>query len=149
MGINVRGVGHVVLKVRDLDRSAKFYREVIGLKEVARFQGRMVFFSATGQNHHDLALLGVGPGAPGPQQEGVGLYHVALKIGDRLEDLRAARAHLEAHGITKIRVTDHRVSQSIYLNDPDGNGLELFVDADPAIWRENPAAVATVEPLEL
>lgn len=149
MAINVRGVGHVVLKVRDLDRSAKFYREVLGLKEVARFQGRMVFFSATGQNHHDLALLAVGPGAPGPQQEGVGLYHVALKIGDRLEDLRAAKAHLEAHGITKIRVTDHRVSQSIYLNDPDGNGLELFVDADPAIWRENPAAVATVEPLEL
>ena len=149
MGINVRGVGHVVLKVRDLDRSAKFYREVIGLKEVARFQGRMVFFSATGQNHHDLALLAVGPDAPGPQQEGVGLYHVALKIGDRLEDLRAAKAHLEAHGITKIRITDHRVSQSVYLNDPDGNGLELFVDADPAIWRENPTAVATIEPLEL
>ena len=149
MGISVRGVGHVVLKVRDLDRSAKFYREVIGLKEVARFPGQMVFFSATGQNHHDLALLAVGPGAPGPQQEGVGLYHVALKIGDRLEDLRAAKEHLEAHGITKIRVTDHRVSQSIYLNDPDGNGLELFVDADPVIWRENPTAVATVEPLEL
>ena len=149
MGINVQGVGHVVLKVRDLDRSAKFYREVIGLKEVARFPGQMVFFSATGQNHHDLALLAVGPGAPGPQQEGVGLYHVALKIGDRLEDLRAAKEHLEAHGITKIRVTDHRVSQSIYLNDPDGNGLELFVDADPVIWRENPTAVATVEPLEL
>ncbi|MBI2158811.1 MAG: VOC family protein [Candidatus Rokubacteria bacterium] len=149
MGISVRGVGHVVLKVRDLDRSAQFYREVIGLKEVARFPGRMVFFSATGQNHHDLALLAVGAGAPGPQQEAVGLYHVALKIGDRLEDLRAAKAHLAAHGITKIRVTDHRVSQSIYLNDPDGNGLELFVDADPAIWRENPAAVATIEPLEL
>ncbi len=149
MGINVRGVGHVVLKVRDLERSARFYRDVIGLKEVARFEGRMVFFSATGQNHHDLALLGVGPDAPGPQHEGVGLYHVALKIGNSLDELRAARTHLEAHGITKIRLTDHRVSQSIYLNDPDGNGLELFVDADPAVWRENPAAVATVGPLQL
>ena len=149
MGINVRGVGHVVLKVRDLDRSATFYREVIGLKEVARFQGRMVFFSATGRNHHDLALLGVGAGAPAALPEGVGLYHVALKIGDSLDDLRAAKAHLETHGITKIRLTNHRVSKSIYLNDPDGNGLELFVDTDPAIWRDNPGAVAHVEPLEL
>jgi catechol 2,3-dioxygenase len=149
MAINVRGVGHVVLKVRDLDRSARFYREVIGLREVGRFPGRMVFFSATGQNHHDLALLEVGPGAPAAPHEGVGLYHVAFKIGDSLDELRAAKAHLEAHGITKIRLTDHRVSQSIYLNDPDGNGIELFVDADPTVWRENPAAVATVEPLEL
>ncbi len=149
MGIKVRGVGHVVVKVRDRERSAKFYREVIGLKEVARLGDRMVFFSATGQNHHDLALLEVGPNAAPVSPDGVGLYHVALKIGDSLEELRAAKAHLEAHGITKIRLTDHRVSKSIYLNDPDGNGLELFVDADPSIWRDNPAAVAHVEPLEL
>ena len=149
MGINPRGVGHVVLKVRDLDRSARFYREVIGLKEVARYRDRMVFFSATGANHHDLALLEVGPHASAPAPDGVGLYHVALKIGDRIDDLRLAKAHLEAHGIAPLRLADHRVSKSIYLTDPDGNGLELFVDTDPAIWRENPAAVATVEPLEL
>jgi catechol 2,3-dioxygenase len=149
MGIKVRGVGHVVVKVRDRERSARFYREVIGLKEVARLGDRMVFFSATGQNHHDLALLEVGPNAAPVSPDGVGLYHVALKIGDSLEELRAAKAHLEAHGITKIRLTDHRVSKSIYLTDPDGNGLELFVDADPSIWRDNPAAVAHVEPLEL
>ena len=99
MAIHVRGVGHVVLKVRDLERSASFYREVIGLTEVGRLGSQMVFFSATGQNHHDLALLDVGPNAAPAQ--------------------------------------------------PDGNGLELFVDADPAIWRANPAAVAHVEPLEL
>ena len=67
MGINVRKVGHVVLKVRDLERSAAFYRDVIGLKEVARgqFTAKMVFFSATGENHHDLALAEVGKDAPG------------------------------------------------------------------------------------
>ena len=149
MAISVRGVGHVVLKVRDRERSARFYRDVIGLKEVARLGDRMVFFSATGQNHHDLAVLEVGPNAAPASPDGVGLYHVALKIGDSLDDLRRAKAHLEAYGIQRVRISNHRVSQSIYLNDPDGNGLELFVDADPAIWRENPAAVAHVEPLEL
>ena len=149
MAINPKGVGHVVLKVRDLDRSARFYREVIGLKEVARYRDRMVFFSATGANHHDLALLEVGAQASAPAPEAVGLYHVALKIGDQIDGLRAAKAHLEAQGITPLRLADHRVSKSIYLTDPDGHGLELFVDTDPAIWRENPAAVATVGPLEL
>src|SRR5947207_1084747 len=75
--------------------------------------------------------------------------HDHLEIGDRIDDLRAAKAHLEAHGVAPLRLADHRVSKSIYLTDPDGNGLELFVDADPAIWREDPGAVASVEPLEL
>jgi len=146
--IRIETVGHVVLKVRDLERSTRFYRDVLGLREVGRLSDRMVFFSAGG-NHHDLAILGVGEGAPSPARDAVGLYHVALKIGNRIEDLKAAKAHLEGHGIGPLRLTNHRVSQSLYLSDPDGNGLELFVDADPAIWREDPAAVATVEPLEL
>jgi catechol-2,3-dioxygenase len=68
----------------------------------------------------------------------VGLYLVALRIGHSLEELRAAKAHLEAHGVEELRLRDHTVSQSIYLNDPDGNGLELYVDADPGIWRKDP-----------
>jgi catechol 2,3-dioxygenase len=149
--INVRSIGHVVLKVRDLERSVRFYRDVLGLREVARgtFGRPMVFLSATGDNHHDIALYDVGAEASPPDDRGVGLYHVALKIGDSLDELRAARAHLERSGIADLRLRDHRVSQSIYLSDPDGNGLELYVDADPSIWHEDPAAVATSVRLEL
>lgn len=149
--IRVRNVGHVVLKVRELERAARFYRDVLGLKEVARgtFGRAMVFFSAAGENHHDLALFEVGSDATPVDQKGVGLYHVALKIGNSLEELRAAKAHLEANGITDLRLRDHHVSQSIYLDDPDGNRLELYVDADPAIWHEDPSVVATSVPLEL
>jgi catechol 2,3-dioxygenase len=146
--IQIRRVGHVVLKVRSLQRSVPFYRDVLGLREVARLRGQMVFFSATGENHHDLAIMEIGADAPAAERAAVGLYHVALKVGDDLDQLRAAKAHLEAHGI-KMSVADHKVSQSIYLNDPDGNGLELYVDADPAVWQTNPAAVAHVEPLQL
>jgi catechol 2,3-dioxygenase len=149
--ISVQSIGHVVLKVRDLERSLRFYRDVLGLREVARgtFGRPMVFLSATGRNHHDIALYDVGAEAPSPDHRGVGLYHVALKIGDSLDELRAARAHLEAHGIADLRLRDHRVSQSIYLSDPDENRLELYVDADPSVWREDPAAVATSLRLEL
>jgi len=150
MSLRVERVGHVVLKVRDLERSARFYRDVLGLKEVARatFGRPMAFFSA-GDNHHDLAIMEVGADAEAPGPGAVGLYHVALRIGDSLDALRAAKAHLEAHGVTRLRLSDHRVSQSIYLDDPDGNGLELYVDADPAIWRRDPSSVASVGPLRL
>lgn len=149
--IAIERVGHVVLKVRSLERSVPFYRDVLGLREVARLTGRMgqmVFFSATGENHHDLALLEVGADAPRPDPRAVGLYHVAFKIGDGLDALRAARDVFEARGI-RYSLADHRVSQSLYVNDPDGNGVELYVDADPRIWREDPSAVATVGPLRL
>ena len=149
MAIRIERVGHVVLKVRDADRAARFYRDVLGLKEVARatFGRPMVFFS-TGDNHHDVAVMEVGPDAPLPQRNTVGLYHVALKIGTTLDELRAAKAHLEAHGYRNLGLADHRVSYSIYLNDPHGNGVELYVDHDP-VWREDPSAVATVRPLSL
>jgi catechol 2,3-dioxygenase len=146
--VKIEGVGHVVLKVRDLERSVGFYAGVLGLREVGRFPGRMVFFSA-GSNHHDVAVLSVGSHAPAPPQQAVGLAHVALKIGDSLDALREAKAELEAAGVPIRGISDHRVSQSIYAEDPDGNTVELYVDADPAVWAEDPSAVATVRPLAL
>lgn len=150
MGIKVRNVGHVVLKVRDIERAARFYRDVLGLKEVARGTfGRPMAFFSTGDNHHDVAVMEVGADAPAPPPEATGLYHVALRIGTSLDELRAAQAHLAAHGITQMWMRDHVVSQSIYVNDPDGNNVELYVDADPATWRDRPETVASSRPLEL
>src|ERR1700752_3095908 len=143
MGIKGRKVGHVGLKVQDIERSARFYRDVLGLKEVARGNfGRPMAFFSTGENHHDVAVMEVGPDAPLPRAGEIGLYHVALRIGTTLDELRAAKAHLEAHGYSKLRLTDHKGPQSIYLDDPDGNGVELYVNADPTIWREDPSRVA-------
>jgi catechol 2,3-dioxygenase len=147
--IRIQRIGHIVLNVSSLDRALHFYRDVLGLREVGRYGADMVFFSATGENHHDLAIVEVGGNAERPKQPFVGLCHLALKIGDHLDKLRSAKAHLESLGVPIKRIENHRVSQSIYLSDPDGNEIELYVDDDPQIWAKEPSAVATVEPLNL
>jgi catechol 2,3-dioxygenase len=149
MGIRVERVGHVVLKVRELRRSVQFYTQVLGLREVGRYGQDMVFFSADGSNHHDLAVQEVGRQASAADPSAVGLVHVALKIGNSIDALRAAKSHLEAAGVPILRLENHVVSNSIYLADPDGNELEVYVDGDPQLWRANPSAVASVLPLEL
>ncbi len=149
MTIRIQRVGHVVLNVRSLAPAVAFYRGVLGLREVGRYQHNMVFFTATGENHHDLALREVGAQARAADGEAVGLCHVALKIGDSLDVLRAAKSALQAADVAILRTENHCVSRSIYLNDPDGNEIELYVDGDPQIWKDDPAAVASVAPLEL
>ena len=146
--MQIKTLGHVVLKVRNLERSVQFYRDILGMREVARYRGAMVFFSF-GSNHHDLALLQLGEQASQPAQNDIGLYHVAFKIGDSLDELCACKAHLEQHGVTIVGSSDHNVSQSLYIQDPDGIDIELYVDADPALWKNNPDAVAVVRPLKL
>lgn len=151
MAIDVEGVGHVVLKVTDLDTALGFYCGALGLTEVARADfgaGPMAFLSS-GRHHHDIALVEVGADARRPEASDIGLFHVALKIGDDLDALRAARAQLEECGVRIQWIADHTVSQSIYIADPDGNNVELYVDADPAIWQQRPEAVAHAERLVL
>jgi len=146
--MNSPRLGHAVLKVRSLARSLPFYRNVLGLREVARYGEDMAFMNF-GDSHHDLALLQVGEAAVKSDPGAVGLHHLAFKVGDGLEALRACRDRLEAMGIAILGQSDHQVSQSLYLRDPDGILLELYVDADPALWRADPGAVAHVGPLDL
>jgi len=146
--MRINKLGHAVLKVRSLAVSVPFYRDVLGLNEVARYGASMAFFSC-GDNHHDLALLEIGAQAAPPMDRQVGLYHLAFKVGESLDELRECRDHLAAHGVAIVGQADHRVSQALYCHDPDGILIELYVDADPAIWRDDPGAVAHVGALRL
>jgi catechol 2,3-dioxygenase len=148
MSAHALKLGHAVIKVRSLDRSVPFYRDVLGLMEVARYRNAMVFFSC-GENHHDLGLMEVGPHASGMDIHGVGLYHLAFKVGDSLDELRAFRDHLIQKNISIEGQSDHRVSQSLYFHDPDGILIECYVDAHPSVWKDNPEAVAHIGPLML
>jgi catechol 2,3-dioxygenase len=146
--MGAKALGHAVLRVRDLVQSLAFYRDILDLKEVARFGGRMVFLSC-GESHHDLALQQIGNTAPDPNPAAVGLYHLAFKVGDNLRDLVEMKKRLEAAGVRILGTSDHTVSKSLYVMDPDGIEIELYTDEDPAIWKSNPQAVATIKPLAI
>ena len=146
--MRVHGLGHVVLKVRSLERSVPFYRDVLGLKKVGQLDQSMVFFSVV-DNHHDIALLEIEDAAPTAPEDAPGLHHVAFKVGDSLEELQEAKDWLVSQGVEPVRTRDHVATKSVYFNDPDGNRIEVFVESDPSVWLENPQIVATSNPLEL
>ena len=143
-------LGHVVFYVRDLQQSLRFYRDLLGFKEVGSIFNGAAAALTSGRTHHELLLIQVGE-APGPSPgRRRGLYHIGIKVGDSLEELRAAKKELEAAGIAIEGMSDHTVSQSLYVQDPDGNEVEVYVDADEAIWKNNPeAVVAPIKPLRL
>ncbi len=143
-------LGHVVFYVQDLKRSLAFYRDLLGFREVGQiFDGKAAALTS-GRTHHELLLIEVGA-APGPPPgRRRGLYHIGIKIGDSLDELRAAKRDLEQAGVAIDGMSDHTVSQSLYLADPDGNEVELYVDADESVWMNNPAAVVSpIKPLRL
>ena len=141
------GIGHVVLKVRDLDRSLAFYRDLLGFRVSGEMSNVMIFLSATGESHHDLALLRVGDQAPSPVPTAVGLYHVAIKLAD-FDAVKAAHDMLREQGLLKGAV-DHGVSRSVYTADPDGNEIELYCDAPREEWEGRVQEAMTVKPLRL
>lgn len=143
-------LGHVVFYVRDLERSVKFYTKAVGLGLRGMiFNGRGALLSG-GSTHHELLLIQVGE-APGPLRgKRIGLYHVGWKIGDCIEDLKAFRDRLNELEYPVDGLSDHTVSQSIYLRDPDGNEIELYVDNPDYDWRGDDSWMeAPVKPLSL
>ena len=144
--MQIESLGHVVIKVRDVERSEAFYNGVLGLPVVARStQAPMTFFSLG--DHHDFAILAVGDDAESPGGKAVGLAHVAFKIGTTLDELKDAKQHLDERGIESAPV-DHEVTQSLYFADPDGNQVELYVDTSD-VWKSEPQRVAQASRLEL
>ena len=148
--MNAHYLGHVVFYVKDLERSLSFYRDLLGFKEVGRIFNGAASALTSGRTHHELLLIQVGD-APGPPSgHRRGLYHIGIKVGDSLDELREAKLELEQAGIVIDGMSDHTVSQSLYLKDPDGNEVELYVDADESIWKNNPSAVVSpIKPLHL
>lgn len=143
-------LGHVVFYVKDLERSLAFYRDLLGFQEIGRtFQGEAAALTS-GRTHHELLLIQVGDAPAPPRGRHRGLYHIGIKVGDSLQKLRRAKAELDQAGIPISGMSDHTVSQSLYLEDPDGNEVELYVDARESLWKNNPQAVLSpTRPLRL
>lgn len=148
--MKVHELGHVVLYVRDLERSRRFYRDVLGFDEIDSTMAGAAAFSS-GRTHHEMLLIEVGEGAaPVPVGRRVGMYHIGLKVGTTDDELRAAVAELQAGGVRIVGASDHTVTHSLYIEDPDGNEIELYIDVQPEVWRSDPAAVmAPIKPLRL
>jgi len=146
--MKIKSLGHVVIRVTDRDRAERFYNGVLGLPLCARLDQegfKMAFFSLG--NHHDFAVMEVTGEGSTHAETAVGLHHVAFNIGTTLDELREAKARLDAAGIA-TRPIDHEVTKSLYFHDPDGNGIEVYVDTSD-VWRKEPQRVAQLMPLEL
>jgi catechol 2,3-dioxygenase len=144
--MKIQSLGHVVIKVRNQQRAEAFYNGLLGIPIAARFPPLSMTFFTLG-NHHDFAVAAVGDDALDAPANSPGLFHVAFKIGTRIDELREAKLQLEAAGL-KVEAYDHEVSKSIYFNDPDGNTIELYIDASD-VWKQWPEAVAQATPLDL
>jgi catechol 2,3-dioxygenase len=133
-GIDPRvGIGHVHLKVADLERAIAFYQGVLGFELMQRYGTEAAFLSAGGYHHHiglnTWESKGGGPPPPGT----TGLYHVAIRYPDR-RSLADALRRLQDAGVPLDGASDHGVSEALYLRDPDGNGLELYRDRPREEW---------------
>lgn len=141
--MKIHELGHVVLYVTDVKKLAGFYRDTLGFKQIDEKQGMAIFSS--GRTHHEMLLIEIGGT---PRRHGVepGLYHIGFKVGDSNEELREVYRHLKKENVKILGTTDHGVTHSIYIEDPDGNELELYADVSE-IWKKDPHAILALPKL--
>ncbi|AWG22871.1 glyoxalase [Flavobacterium faecale] len=126
-------IGHVHLKVADLDRSLSFYKDLLGFELTSTYGKQAAFLSAGGYHHHIGLNTWHSAGLPPAPVKGVGLYHTAILYPTRKEiDKIYHRIRIANYPMTGA--SDHGVSQALYLNDPDGNGVELYWDRPKELW---------------
>jgi catechol 2,3-dioxygenase len=143
-------IGHVHLKVSDIDRAIAFYEGVLGFEVMLRARDEAAFLSAGGYHHHIGLNTWESKGAGPPPRNTTGLYHTAIRYPDRKALAEALRRVVQA-GIPLSGASDHGVSEAIYLRDPDDNGVELYRDRPPEEWPKNPDGSFTMisAPLDL
>ncbi|MGC8466220.1 MAG: VOC family protein [Acidimicrobiales bacterium] len=154
--MEIKELGHLVLYVRNLDRSRHFYKNVLGWREIMESDSPLpapvaAFSSPSQRTHHELLLIEVGETASSlPQGRRVGLYHFGLKVGDSDAELREVRDTLIANHVPIRGASDHTVTHSLYIEDPDGNEIELFIDVPGVDWRSDETLIASpIRPLVL
>jgi catechol 2,3-dioxygenase len=130
-------IGHVHLKVSDLDRALAFYRDVLGFEEMARLGDQAAFITAGGYHHHIGLNTWESRGGSPPPAGTTGLFHVAIRYPSRAAMANAVRSVLDA-GVPLTGASDHGVSEAVYLQDPDANGIELYHDRPENEWPRTP-----------
>ena len=137
MAFKVKRVGHLVLRVKDIERSKRFFQDVLNFPVVGQNERGMVFFSTDKHdNHHQLALVQAKEGVAMPTPDGVGMHHVSFELGTFAELQEAYRVFKEKD-VRICHTTFHGVSKSIYFNDPDGNVLEVYVNVPEEEYRKS------------
>ena len=144
----VNKVGHVVLNVRDVDQSVKFFTEALGMELMAHNQERHMAFLSFGTQHHDIALFMAPVGA---ERSELGLNHIAMQIEGGEQELKELYGRLVTHGAKIDSTTDHGLTHSVYFFDPDGNRLEIFCETmDPEEGMQTMRSTrGTAKPLEI
>jgi catechol 2,3-dioxygenase len=142
----IERVGHVVLRMRDLEAAKHFYGDILGMKIANEREDFAVFFRFN-DYHHDIAVFKADEDAASLQDKQVGLAHVAL-VADSLDTVKAMHKRLKENDVPIVRVRDHDYTKSVYCQDPDGNEIEIYCEVPEAPWQSLDSVIRS-KPLDL